>query len=68
MTAIREPDGRILYIDFQHVPPNRSYAIDGSSIAGAVIPTNTDWNTNQQLLNARDYANMVPQIALNYFY
>jgi hypothetical protein len=52
VTAVRSPSGRILYVDFQPVPPRVYLRLPKTTWYASVFPTNVDWRYNRQLAAA----------------
>jgi hypothetical protein len=49
VTAVRQADGRILYIDFQQVPPISTYNLAPDTKLALVVPAAVEWRYNRQL-------------------
>jgi len=49
MIAVRQPDGSIVYIDLQKVPPATYDHLNPAIGAVEVLPTDIDWRFNRQL-------------------
>jgi hypothetical protein len=52
VTAVRTTSGKIIYVDFQDVPPEVYLKLPKTTFDAVVLPTDVDWRYNRQLYAA----------------
>lgn len=52
VTAVRTTSGKIIYVDFQDVPPEVYLKLPKTTFEAVVLPTDVDWRYNRQLYAA----------------